>query len=31
MNTTQRVQIPAYMDAWMRGDRYGNIVKVTKR
>jgi hypothetical protein len=28
MNT--RVQIPAYTDAWMRGDRYGEIVKITK-
>jgi hypothetical protein len=25
-----RVQIPAYTDAWMRGDRYGEVVKVTK-
>lgn len=25
----QRVQIPAYTDRWMMGDRYGEIVKVT--
>ena len=25
-----RVQIPAYTDCWMMGDRYGEIVKVTK-
>jgi hypothetical protein len=25
-----RVQIPAYTDAWMKGDRFGEIVKVTK-
>jgi hypothetical protein len=25
-----RVQIPAYTDRWMRGDRYGEIVKVTR-
>jgi len=25
-----RVQIPAYTDRWMMGDRYGVIVKVTK-
>ena len=24
-----RVQIPAYTDHWMRGDRYGVVVKVT--
>ena len=28
---TQRVQIPAYTDRWMMGDRYGDIVKVTKQ
>jgi len=28
--TTQRVQIPAYTDRWMMGDRFGEIVKVTK-
>jgi hypothetical protein len=26
-----RVQIPAYTDRWMMGDRYGEIVKVIKR
>ena len=25
-----RVQIPAYTDRWMMGDRYGDVVKVTK-
>ena len=25
-----RVQIPAYTDRWMMGDRYGEIVKVIK-
>jgi hypothetical protein len=25
-----RVQIPAYTDRWMMGDRYGEIVKITK-
>ena len=30
MPTNQtRVQIPAYTDHWMRGDRYGTIVKIT--
>jgi len=28
---TERVQIPAYTDRWMMGDRYGEVVKVTKR
>ena len=23
-----RVQIPAYLDAWMRGSRYGEITRV---
>lgn len=27
---TERVQIPAYTDRWMMGDRYGEIVKVTR-
>jgi hypothetical protein len=27
---TDRVQIPAYTDRWMMGDRYGEIVKTTK-
>jgi hypothetical protein len=26
----QRVQIPAYTDRWMMGDRYGEVVKITK-
>jgi len=26
-----RVQIPAYTDRWMMGDRYGEVVKVTRR
>lgn len=26
-----RVQIPAYTDRWMMGDRYGEIVKVTRQ
>ena len=26
-----RVQIPAYTDRWMMGDRFGEIVKVTNR
>lgn len=26
-----RVQIPAYTDRWMMGDRYGDVVKVIKR
>jgi hypothetical protein len=25
-----RVQIPAYADRWMMGDRYGEVVKITK-
>jgi hypothetical protein len=28
--TVERVQIPAYTDRWMMGDRYGEVVKVTK-
>lgn len=24
----KRVQIPAYMDHWMRGDRYGSVVRL---
>lgn len=27
---TERVQIPTYTDRWMMGDRYGEVVKVTK-
>jgi hypothetical protein len=30
MNKPVRVQIPAYTDRWMMGDRYGEIVNVTK-
>jgi hypothetical protein len=26
----QRVQIPAYTDFWMMGDRFGEVVKVTR-
>jgi len=26
-----RVQIPAYTDRWMRGDRYGHVINVTRR
>jgi len=26
-----RVQIPAYTDHWMKGDRFGEIVKISKR
>ena len=25
-----RVQIPAYTDRWMRGDRYGTVINVTQ-
>ncbi len=25
-----RVQIPAYRDSWMRGDRYGEVLRVTR-
>lgn len=28
---TERVQIPAYTDRWMMGDRYGIVLKVTKQ
>ena len=31
MDIPVRVQIPAYTDRWMQGDRYGVIVKVTKK
>lgn len=27
----ERVQIPAYTDRWMMGDRYGVIVKMTRQ
>lgn len=26
-----RVQIPAYTDRWMMGDRYGEVVKIRRR
>ena len=26
-----RVQIPAYTDRWMMGDRFGEVVKITKQ
>ena len=26
-----RVQIPAYTDRWMMGDRYGEVVKVSQQ
>lgn len=26
-----RVQIPAYTDRWMMGDRFGEVVKTTKK
>jgi RNase P/RNase MRP subunit p29 len=25
----KRVQVPAYTDTWMKGDRYGKVVNVT--
>ena len=28
---TNRVQIPAYTDRWMMGDRYGDVVKTSWR
>jgi hypothetical protein len=28
---TERVQLPAYTDHWMTGDRYGVVEKVTKQ
>lgn len=27
----ERVQIPAYTDRWMMGDRYGEVVKVIRQ
>ncbi len=27
---TQRVQIPVYTDRWMMGDRYGDLLKITR-
>jgi len=26
-----RVQIPAYTDRWMMGDRFGEVVKISRR
>jgi hypothetical protein len=26
----ERVQIPAYTDRWMMGDRYGEVIKLSK-
>lgn len=26
-----RVQIPAYTDRWMMGDRYGDLLKITTK
>jgi hypothetical protein len=26
VNPTFRVQVPAYSDAWMQGDRYGEVI-----
>jgi hypothetical protein len=28
---TFRVQIPAYTDRWMMGDRFGTVAKITRR
>ena len=28
---TLRVQIPAYTDRWMMGDRYGTLIKITRQ
>ena len=27
----ERIEIPAYTDRWMMGDRFGNLVNVTRR
>lgn len=29
MQTRDRVEIPPHTDAWMRGDRYGEVVQVS--
>lgn len=29
MTPGERVELPAHFDAWMQGDRYGEVVKVT--
>lgn len=31
MTTVQRVEIPAYTDRWMMGDRMGEVIKITRR
>lgn len=31
MDIGTRVEIPAYTDAWMRGDRYGTVVRKITR
>jgi hypothetical protein len=31
MTTTTRLEIPAYTDRWMMGDRFGDLIKVTRR
>lgn len=31
MKVGTRVQMPVHTDAWMMGDRYGEVVKVTSR
>jgi len=31
LSAPRRVQIPAYTDWWMRGARFGEIVKITPR
>ena len=28
--TNERIEIPSYTDRWIMGDRYGDLVKVTK-
>lgn len=30
-STPERVEIPAYMDRWMMGDRFGVVTKLTER
>ena len=30
-NREQRVEVPAYTDAWMRGDRFGVVVRYVTR
>lgn len=31
MRVGTRVEIPAHMDAWMRGDRFGTVESVRRR